>query len=150
MYLIDVNNEGEYYLREFPSELATVYSKSGIEADVCVKGKFLYEIKCKDKEFTIDVSRLYSLSTISIEDKEKIEQKWEDIISNNYRGEVVGIVKSEINTESDGRRYIRGYELVRGADGLDIGYIIFKVSFDKNGAYAIEDISFMERTDVQP
>lgn len=150
IYVIDVNNQGEYYSRELPTELATIYSTSGINADICAKDKFLYEIKCKDKEFIIDASRIYGLSTITIEDKEKLDQKWEDIISNNYKGEVVGIVKSEIITEIDGQRCLRLYELVRGADGLDIGYIIFEVSFDKNGAYAIEDISFMERTDVQP
>lgn len=150
IYLIDVDENQKYYLREFPNELASIYSTTGIDADISIKDKFLYEIKCENKKIIVDVSRIYGLSTISVENQEKLDEEWKKIVNNNYKGEVIGIVKSEIVLSESGKRKLKVYELVKGADKKDIGYIIATFSFDATGKYYIDDIDFMERTDVQP
>ena len=150
IYVIDVDDTQQYYLRELPNELSSVYGTCGINCEVNVKDKFIYEIKYKDKEFTIDTSRVYGLSTLNAENSEKLDEEWERIITKGYKGSIVGIVKSELITTDSGQRQLRIYEYVKGADKLHIGYVIYTISFDADGTYEITDVDFLERTDRQP
>ncbi len=150
VYVLDVLENGDFTLRDFPQELSNIDSITGINVQVVPKEKYIYEIIYEDKVFKIDTSRVYNLSVKSSEEKEKIDKEWSEIIENNYKGDILGIVKVEIIANTDNEQTLRIFEMVVGADGNNIGQVVFSITFDEDGTYEIVDVNYIERFDLQP
>ena len=150
VFMLDQNSEGQYYLRVLPTELKNIAATSGIDADIIPKDNYIYEVKCLNRVFKIDVSRVYGLSFLSEYEKEKVEKEWNSFIEKKRTGEVIGISDIEIVTNENGSKNLRICELVVGADEKNIGFIVVEVDFASDGSYSVVDVEYLERVDIQP
>ena len=67
VYLIDNNENGAYGLREFPIEVNSDGSSSGLQVSAVPKENYLYEVKCLEYTFFLDATRIYGLSRLNSE-----------------------------------------------------------------------------------
>lgn len=150
VYVIDSKNTGEYYLRDMPEEITGIYSYSGVDAKVEPLDEYKYVINCVNNEFKIDASRVYGLSTLDVENREKLEDRWTDMLEKKLTGEVLGVVSAQIIYQDENQKCIRYYELVKGIDRKDIGRLVVDVFLDKDGTYKIVGVDYIENVDYQP
>lgn len=151
IYLLDSTEEGKYIIRDFPEELSNIDGNIGVDAQIIPKPDYQYEIICHERTMLIDVSRIYSLSKLNQKDRQELDEKWEEIVSKNRLGEVRGITSAQVLVDSDSNmKVLRIYELLMGSDRKSLGHLVVDIAFEENGKYNVVNVSFMERTDVQP
>lgn len=149
VYIID-NDDNKYYMRKMPEELANVYSYSGINAEIKPLEEYQYIISYKSEQIYIDASRIYRLSVLDVENREKLDERWEDMLKKQLVGEVVGVVNAEVVRIDKDVNCIRYYEVIKGIDRKDIGKLVVDVVFNKDGSYEVRSINFIELIDSQP
>lgn len=150
IYVLDTNNKGEFEIRNFPNEINNYATNSGVNAQVVPKDFLLYEIVNENFLFNIDVSRSYGVSTLDENRYVQLCEKWEEILKENIEGQIMGIVRGEIITNTTGQKVFRVYEMIQGADKAYIGLLVVDVAFDQTGGYEIVNYGLFEHSVLMP
>lgn len=149
LYLLDLSGQ-KYILRKFPSEISTLITNTGIDAKVTPTDFLEYEIKGNDFCFTIDVSRSYGVSTMTEHEYRKLTENWEEILDEKQQGQMAGVVRAEVVTKSDGKKVVRVYEMINGADKKYIGLLVVDIAFNIEGEYQVLDYGLFEHSILMP
>ena len=144
VYVLDRDDRNQYYVRNFPEELNQALSETGLTGEVKPVERYKYEITCMGNKFMIDVTNMYGLQSLTLSAKEEIEYKWDNILENGRKGQVLEINRAEVILINSNERYLRIYQNVRGADNREIGYLVSDICFNKNGAYEVKNVNYME------
>lgn len=150
IYILDKMQNEEYFIREFPNELSTLATNSGIDAKVLPVDFLVYEINGDGFSFKIDVARSYGVSTLSEQDYYQLTESWEEILEEKLEGQIVGITRTEVVTNNQGKKVLRIYEMIYGADKKYIGALVVDIAFDANGEYQILDYGLFEHSVLMP
>lgn len=143
--ILNCNGNNEYALFKFPNEVDSNACYSGVAVDVKAIEDFKYEVKCKDFETVIDVSRHYKESLLIGESHKNLLSKWNRIVNSDYHGESLGVSNIQSVRDKNGNVLLRVQQYVVGGDGAIIGYVETDLKYDMLGNYEIEDIRFIER-----
>lgn len=149
LYLLNMV-EQKYSLVEFPNEISTLTTNTGIDAQVIPKEFLKYEIKGKDFLFTIDVSRSYGVSTMAEQQYRQLTERWEEILKEKEEGKISGVVRTEVITNNDGKKVVRIYEMINDADKNYVGALVIDIAFDVDGEYQIINYGLFEHSILMP
>ncbi len=150
LYLLDKAEDNTYVIRRFPDELSTLTTNTGIDAQVIPIDFLKYEIIGEKFSFVIDVARSYNVSTLDGQGYRNLTELWEEILDEEQEGQVVGVVRTEVVTNNEGKKVVRIYEMIYGADKKYIGALVFDITFDANGKYQILDYGLFEHSVLMP
>ena len=143
--VLNSNETGEYSLNEFPNEVSSKASFSGVSVDVKAVGEFEYQVEYRDIKTVVNVARLYKESLLVGADYDKLLVAWQKIMNSGYQGECLGVCNVSSIRDTDDNVLLRVQHYVVGGDGAIIGYIETDLSYDEFGSYEIKDIRFIER-----
>ena len=149
LYLLDMV-EQKYELVKFPKEILTLKTNTGIDAQVIPTDFLKYEIRGEDFSFTIDVSRTYGVSTMEEQQYRQLIDLWEEILEEEKEGQIAGVVRAEVITNSDGKKVIRAYEMINGADKSYIGLLVVDIAFNAEGEYQVVNYGLFEHSVLMP
>lgn len=150
MYILDKLNEDEYTIRTFPNELSSLLTNSGIDAQVVPVDFLEYEIRGEEFSFKIDVARSYGVSTLDEQGYRKLTESWEQMLDKKSEGKIMGIIRTEVVTDVEGKKFVRTYEMIYGADEKYIGALVVDIAFDAEGDYQIIDYGLFEHSIIMP
>lgn len=148
VFVLNSNESGEYSLAQFPNEVDSKASYSGLCVDVTASGRFEYKVKCMEFETTINLSRHYKESLLLGESHKNLLEKWDKIINSDYHGESLGVSYVMAVRDKEGNTILRVQQYVVGGDGAIIGYIETDLQYDALGGYEVKDIRFIERVSL--
>ena len=148
VFVLNSNESGEYSLAQFPNEVDSKASYSGLFVNVKATGEFEYKVKCMEFETTVNLSRHYKESLLVGESHKNLLEKWDKIMNSDYQGESLGVSNVTSFRDKDGNTILRVQQYVVGADGAIIGYIEADLEYDALGGYEVKDIRFIERVSL--
>ena len=149
LYLLDMVGQ-KYTLVEFPNEISTLTTNTGIDAQVIPIEFLKYEIKGKDFAFTLDVSRNYGVSTMSEQQYRQLIERWEEILEEKEEGKIAGVVRTEVVTNNEGKKVVRIYEMINGVDKNYVGALVIDIAFNADGEYQVIDYGLFEHSILMP
>lgn len=153
VYTVKILNQvdgGRFELYDFPEEIVSNESISGISANVSAKEDFIYVISKGNFSAEINASRIYGLSMCEKEDYEKAVETWNHIMNADFQGEVLGVSDIFVMHRTNDETLLEVHECVVGGDDAIIGYLVTEIEYNTNGDYSIGNIRFKERVDVMP